>query len=207
MVKIPKPDISVGSWNQLGELSRSGYRQGYLNAAELLADATENTEGFDMRTSYLIYPMLNLYRHFVELTLKDFIDLAIFVGPQIPDLYDSNQIKSKRGMLLHDLQKSYDVVRLIISGLYVPPGLLDEVDLCSVELIEWFQKIDRKGDGFRYTLDRKSQAQFSKAFHVNLPWLRSKVKRFESFMYEEHENLRKLLDPNADDIDDRMYMW
>ena len=71
MAKIPKPTnlTTVGSWNATGELSRFVYRNGYLNAAELLADAIDKSEGFDARVLSIIYPALHLYRHFVELTL------------------------------------------------------------------------------------------------------------------------------------------
>jgi hypothetical protein len=208
MVKIPKPNLTiVGSWNQGGELSRHAYRVGYLDAAELLAGAIESSEGFDVRLLSIVYPLLNLYRHFVELSLKDFIDLAIFVGPHVEDLYDCNKVRSRREKLSHDLRKAYDVARSIISGIYVPPGLTEHADSCCLELVQWFQDIDGKGDGFRYTLDRKLRAQFPASFPVDLPWLRSRIKQFDLFMHEERNVLRGFLDPDAKDMDDRTYHW
>lgn len=210
MAKIPKPTnlTTVGSWNASGELSRFVYRNGYLNAADLLADAIQKSEGFDTRVLSIIYPMLHLYRHFVELTLKDFIDLAVFVGPYVPDLYDAGQVKAKREKLSHDLRKAYDVVRSIIGSVYNPPSdLLQHVDRSCLELVEWFQERDRRGDSFRYTLNVKAEAQFPKSFPVDLPWLRSRVKAFDLCMHEEHNALRALLDPDAKDMNERIYQW
>ena len=209
MVKISKPTnlTMVGSWNVTGELSRFVYRDGYLNAADLLADALDKSEGFDTQLS-IIYPTLHLYRHFIELTLKDFIDLAVFVGPYVPDLYDADQVKAKRDKLSHDLRKAYDLVRSVIGSIYRPPtDPVQHVDDCCLELVEWFQERDRKGDSFRYTLNIKAEAQFPESFPVDLLWLRSRVKAFDQCMHDEHEALRALLDPEADDMHERIYQW
>ena len=211
MAKIPKPThrTTVVSWNVTGELSRYAYRNGYLNAGELLADAIENSEGFDTRVFSVVYPMLHLYRHFVELTLKDFIDLAVFVGPYVPDLYDGDQVKEKREKLSHDLGKAYDVVRSVVADVYnvTPTGAVQHVDDCCLALVEWFQERDRKGDSFRYTLNIKSEVQFPASFPVDLRWLRSCVKAFGVCMHDEHNALRAFLDPDADDMEDRIYQW
>lgn len=208
MVKLPKPCLTiVSSWAESGEDARHSYRTGYLNAAELLTKTIEASEGFDNRLSSLIYPIINLYRHFVELTLKDFIDLAVYVGPYISDLYSFSQIACKREKLSHDLWEAYILVKLIISGLYLPPGLVQMADLCCLEVIRWLQHIDQKGDSFRYPLNRRQEAQFANSFRVDLPWLRVKIASFDNFMYEEHRFLRSFLDPDANNIDERTYKW
>jgi hypothetical protein len=207
MVEIPKhPHLTtVMSWNDLGELSRSAYRRGHLNGAEVLAQALEDTVGLDLRTLSIIYPTLNLYRHFIELTLKDFIDLTLFVQPALLGSA-LDHIKQERRKLSHDLRKAYDLMTLIQVGRN-GPEYVDWINSNCADLIAWFHRMDSKGDGFRYTLDRNSQAQFPASVLVDIPALRSMVKCFDLFMFQEHDDLRALLEADNAEVEEQIYNW
>jgi hypothetical protein len=119
-----------------------------------------------------------------------------------------NHVKQERRKLSHDLQKAYDLMKLIQEGRN-GPRYLDWVNTNCSDLIDWFHRMDSKGDGFRYTLDRNSQAQFPSSVFIDLPILRSMVKTFGLFMWQEHDELRAELDGEADsaEMEQRIYSW
>lgn len=194
-----KFSTTVISWNLLGEDSRSCYRLGYLNAAEILANATTDNI-FDSEKSYVIYPTLYLYRHFIEITIKDYVDLANFIG-----LVDT---KKQRESIRHDIVKAYDLLKIVQFEIF-GQGIVDETIENCEEIVSFFHELDQCGDGFRYPLDKRGQAKFTQSVPVDLPWIRKSVKLFERFMGEMHDELRNMLDPNADEnaMISRIYFW
>jgi hypothetical protein len=74
--------FTVTSWNRLGELSRTQYREGYKKAADTLTLKVLCSDGDYMTDLHLrfgmIYPIMFLYRHYIEIELKDLLALPIF---------------------------------------------------------------------------------------------------------------------------------
>jgi hypothetical protein len=195
----------VYSWDGSGELTRSGYRFGYRNAGDLLANQILATD--DLPAYGLIYPMVNLYRHFVEISIKDYIDLALFVGSAGLG-WDIEAYRPVRNRLGHDLDKAYSLfceLHLGQSG----PEYLDWVQTHCGDLIKWLHGVDAKGEAFRYAVDRKSQAQFPASFTVDVTVLRGEIKGFDLFMWQEYDDLRQKLDPcaSSEEMSGRIYQW
>src|ERR1700674_5287427 len=87
----------VTSWNSTGELSRSEYRAGYRKAADALVLNLLNSDGdyiTDLHIRFgMIYPIMFLYRHYIEIEFKDLLALAA-----ITSLVDAEKLSG------HDLR-------------------------------------------------------------------------------------------------------
>ena len=89
---------SPGQWHQ--------YAEGYRDAAESLY--TKWREG-PIQPDYLAYPMVYLYRHYVELMLKEFLLSAKRAGLiQLPENWECN----------HNLKKLWDRIHPLLGELF-----------------------------------------------------------------------------------------
>jgi hypothetical protein len=150
----------------------SGYREGFLSAADILADRIcdfkqDKTVAFDVNVIGLIYPTLYLYRHFIELVLKDCIS------------------KFKQKKTGHNLLEAYNLTECDLSK-RCPPNLTDRIRSCK-NLIEFFHGIDKKGEAFRYALDNSGNPHFKESREFDLKDIKSRVADFYSFMKEEYD--------------------
>lgn len=155
-----KSDVLFGSgtdWQMNacvhGALGATAYQDGYRHAARHLADyVCEAARGQD----YLVYPIVYLYRHHIELTLKSIIDAAAFVT-------DYTLIRSECETLVnsHDLAKLWKLARPILNPTCelggsppLPPDDLEGVD----SYIDQLHHHDPDGQRFRYsTIKAKGQ--------------------------------------------------
>jgi hypothetical protein len=114
------------------------YRDGYQEAAFLLI---ERSETFDRRNT-LIYPILFLFRHHIELCLKEFI-------------LDGKRGIKKPGSELndHNLKNLWKVCEEIIRERHLPITA-DELKIIKSG-VEDFNHVDSQSYAFRYPVDKK----------------------------------------------------
>jgi hypothetical protein len=115
------------------------YAEGYKRAAELLFADREN-----WHNTYLLFPMLFLYRHYVELRIKHMLCVSIHY-PGIPAL-------PKGWKLNHKLQDVWELLRprLLAASPDIPEKELDNVG----SLIGELHKKDPGSFVFRYPTNR-----------------------------------------------------
>jgi hypothetical protein len=194
----------VYSWVSHGESSRSSYRWGYLKGARQLAKAMGGVPAQDN----LVYPMIFLYRHYVELEIKDAIDLCLAIVERNPMSKSERDTALKaRKQLGHDLRKAWHLLMMLASREFEQSATL-VMEECQ-PLIEQLASLDHSGEAFRYPLTVNGKAVFPKSFEMNLASLDASVGNFERLLWDLHTDLRQGLDPEASesDLHDSNFFW
>jgi hypothetical protein len=119
------------------------YAEGYWRAANLLAEHVIET-GRDR--DFLVYPILFLYRHYIELQLKDIaVNAAALSDHEPPPSKLMNQ---------HELKPVWIYFRDVFFGVEVPLGK----DIESVErILNELSWADSGSIAFRYAHDKKGE--------------------------------------------------
>jgi hypothetical protein len=121
--------------------STESYIKGYKEAADLLVESVATGEG---TADFLIYPIVFLYRHYLELRLKSL-------------LHDGNRLLNRyyKQKSVHSFSKLWSEVRKILVELWSN----EEGDQLKAmdSLIEQFQTVDPNSTSFRYAKDLKGE--------------------------------------------------
>lgn len=143
-----------------GQGARSYYRVGYLDTARDTASALRKRNS----TNESAMPVLYLFRHYVELALKDILAAG---GAFAIDFADK-----KFG---HDLAALWGEVDKVLENF----GFEATADQHSFinELVE----LDARADAFRYALDRAEQQQFERIGSVDLDTLLTAIDDLSAF--------------------------
>jgi hypothetical protein len=124
------------------------YQDGYRHAARHLAEYVCDTgQGQD----FLVYPIVFLYRHHIELTLKSIIGVSI-------SLLDCTLSEKDHDTLCrHDLAKLWNMARPLLNPICELGGssALPSNDLKGIDsYIAQLHKYDRNGESFRYATNK-----------------------------------------------------
>jgi hypothetical protein len=134
-------------------LGATAYQDGYRNAALHLA---EYVCGAGRGQDFLVYPIVYLYRHHIELTLKSIIKAAAFVVD-----HTLTQIEQDTLVRSHDLAKLWNLARPMLSPACELGGesSLPQTDLEGIDsYIDQLHQHDPDGQRFRYwTIRGKGQ--------------------------------------------------
>ena len=142
------------------------YARGYLEAAgHLSARAIEAGREFD--TS--IYPIVFLYRHYLELRLKE----LIVQGSALTEVPSNLKLN-------HHIDELWRSVRKILEKIWPnEPGTeLEAVELCIGELCA----VDKKSDEFRYPFRRDGGQTLPELKHLNLRHFREVMDGIAAFL-------------------------
>ena len=134
---LPEEDYFEGAW--IGNPGNKFflYSEGYKKAAKVLFGFCEGNAFFN---NTVVYPIIFLYRHFIELRLKELIVL----GYQYLDIHEDFPND-------HSLERLWNKYRSDIVGAV---DNWDKDDLDNVErLLREFNQIDPKSFSFRYPVD------------------------------------------------------
>jgi|GEM_PF-2960388 len=117
------------------------YVRGYRAATEILIEKilSDNTS-----IDILVYPVIFLYRHCLELQMKEIIFVGRhLIGKDFEPLNDHNltALWKKLKPLIIEIEPTY------------PKNELDKID----SVITNFELVDKKSDEFRYSLTKKSE--------------------------------------------------
>lgn len=154
------------------------YASGYLAAANLLVETVLKT---GQRTDTLIYPVAFLYRHYLELRLKEIIVQGRMLLARQSDFKP-----------VHQLDVLWNSVRLILEKVW-PNG--PTIDLDAVEnVILQFHDLDLNSFAFRYPVDRKDNATLSGLKYVGPRNLRDVMRRTAGLLEASSSAISTYLD-------------
>ncbi|MDH6544951.1 hypothetical protein [Streptomyces sp. SPB4] len=153
LLSLPRPkwehhEIAILGGQGEDDLQIAG---GYLTAAETIA-----RKFFDTPDDGLALPVLFLYRHSIELSLKWLIRVAARCA--LRDGYKGQENLAPAAvnekLITHNIQKLMEQLNRYLKhlskfGRYGPHGKLDAA---STKLLKWLDSEDRFGDTYRYAV-------------------------------------------------------
>jgi hypothetical protein len=129
-----------------GAGARDEYREGYFLCAKEAATALRLRKGNNRSAM----PILFLYRHYLEIALKDALDRS--------KVFDLSQSEKKFGHNLAELwTESVRVLEVFIDKDWLEP---------VGSAVDAFNAIDRRADAFRYATNPEGDPQMPKNAHV-----------------------------------------
>ena len=148
-----------------GDDSGHLYIEGYRLAAEFLIERVAST-GFDQ--DFLVYPICFLYRHYVELSLKDIIGTG-------QELFDEDSAPPGG----HELQKLWVKARPHIEREFSgESNQLTRVDELIVEL----SSADPTSQTFRYRVDNRGRPHLAGQEVLNLGQFAEAMRELSTFL-------------------------
>ena len=144
--------------------NRSIYEDGYKLAADALVDKLMEKR---TRQDFLVYPIVFLYRHYIELSLKHMIFLGNKISKdefRLPEHHRIDALWSEARKILEEMNSGS------------PKKVLDAVESCLKELA----RRDPTGEAFRYPMDLKRRHYFEKQEQVNLRHFRETMEKISS---------------------------
>jgi len=162
------------------------YAEGYRRAGDMLAEQliADPTHGLD----FVVYPLVFLYRHAIELQLKG----VIRDGRRLLRL----RAVPRKKLENHELDKLWELARPILEGVW-PEGdtrCLDRIDAVVRELTE----ADPSSQAFRYDRDTHGNRTKPKLTHVNVEQFRRVARHTYDLLDGATTGLCALLDaPNG----------
>jgi hypothetical protein len=142
-----------------------GYVYGYKKAADILVEYIKHTQ---RDHDYLVYPIVFLYRHHLELIIKKIIK----DGNQLLDII--NKVPKH-----HKIKQLWDNCKTIVQEVW-PEGSSDDLDAVE-QCLNQFNEIDQTSIGFRYPTDKQGNPTISGIKHINLRNLAEVMERISSF--------------------------
>lgn len=163
---------------QDGSTALYGLKHGYKNAAENLVDfALEKGAEGDIETlDTYIFPILFLYRHSLEISLKIIYYTLydeILQGHELNKLWETVFEKVIKKIDTKDFLKEV-MQHKEKNGLKFINWSMDDIDFDELHAIfDELQEFDKKSDVWRYMIDKKGQLYFADAHHIDYKNLNS----------------------------------
>jgi hypothetical protein len=133
------------------------YARGYRIGAQALAQQVLQEEWF---LDFLVFPIAYLYRHHVELMLKQLTLTAAFLVNQPLSAAEKKEVTSR-----HHLQKLWEIFRPRLKAAYeLPAQDLEGID----SYIRQLDQVDPDGQSFRYAISTKGDPSLAGLRHVNI---------------------------------------
>jgi len=167
------------------------YSEGYITAGNSLIPRLIKTKtgyiefgALSFSTSQLVYPIIFLYRHFIELRLKqiilecnDFLRVPIIKENEKTTLIFNNH----KLIGLQGDQGLWDICRNIIEEL-LPNEPRDELNAAE-ETISYFSKMDYESYNFRYPVDTQGNLNHSgDNASIDLTLLRERMSELDGYL-------------------------
>jgi hypothetical protein len=150
------------------------HAEAFHAAAEMVIDACQDDEGYPRRDEYFL-PVAYLYRHCLELRMKDLIYTG--VGLQF---FKAEEVEEALGG--HNLAKLWNHAKKLLVHRW-PTG--EKEPLQAVEaVVNEFHRADPNGQVFRYDTDKdgKRHAHATLPDHISLAQLRATMDGAFSFL-------------------------
>jgi hypothetical protein len=157
------------------------YAAGYKTAADMLA--THVIEHAN-RQDTLVYPILFLYRQYIELCVKEIIRSGLE--------YLDRDAKAPRG---HDLGQLWAQAEKLLTEMF--PGDSVEQVRQTGRIIRDFNKVDPQSDGFRYPENKQGEQTLQGIRYINIENVREVVERLSIILdgartqisvYQDHKD-------------------
>ncbi len=130
------------------------YADGYKRAVDILVQDVLKT---GTKKNFIVYPIIFLYRHYLELCLKDILRNSSILTDQIPDIPGH-----------HGIGDIWNACKKII--LYLQSAEEDssiDLDIIS-QCIREFQKYDPEATAFRYPMNKKGGNSLANLKRIDL---------------------------------------
>lgn len=161
------------------DATRHEYRVAYRKAADALVLRVLHERLPEVERAGMIYPIMFLYRHSIEVTLKDLLCLSYMA-----------EITQKENKIGHDLASIWMEILSIVE-LVQGPKMRSETEESFGPLVLTVHNMDPKGDAFRYPLNTRGQPHWPKPFDVDIVLVKIWIKAFEAWCREIEIDLRK----------------
>lgn len=160
------------------------YAQGYFHAAEMLIDSLDGK--YPSVNDKLVYPICFLYRHFLELRLKE----IIFYGSRLID--EPKNITKEDKLAHHKIEILWEKEVRPILQIIFPDGPIEDLDIVGEYIIQyikidneesWCEEIDvdPTSFSFRYPYDIHGNPNLVGMNRINLMNLKKVMARLAAF--------------------------
>lgn len=141
------------------------YMEGYFEVADYLVD-----HFLDMTQDFAVYPTMFLYRHYIEIGLKNILYL----------LERYHDIQRREPLVEHKLSKIWNHVRSLLEKCEEP---FDDKHLNGVEkVIIDFDKFDAGSFTFRYPVTKNNNPSMQEHTRINLLQVQKIVRIWSSYI-------------------------
>ena len=185
-----KPSLSPADKGRLEAFvmpSDGTYVVGFQRAADMIVDAAQSD---DLNPDDLFFPVAYLYRHHLELMLKELVRLGIRIGaiqtsadcPAQPCPCCGHIAKAPKDALLeHNLLRLWNSAKDLIKQVW-PDSPYSELKFVEHVILE-FHKIDPSGQAFRFARDKNGALHLQNAPKcVDLANLKARMNAVSSFL-------------------------
>jgi hypothetical protein len=159
--KGDKPFVDGGNWYARADLdflrfiyAKSMVAQGYRDAAERIIASVE-AQISPPYPDMLFCPVAFLYRHFLELAMKDLLRDGLRLGAI------EATCRLDKALEEHDLQALWRRTRILLERVFAEADR-EPIDAVE-EVVLAFHSLDPKGQAFRYRHDKGGQPQLQNA--------------------------------------------
>ena len=158
-------NAAIDHWNK----DLHAYAEGYKQAGDIIVEYLKaNQQGVRAPLDYVIFPVVFLYRQYIELRLKE----IILIGNK---LNNDNQVGPKH----HRINELWKHARAILERDSAKKGDLDIVAGCIGELAQ----IDPLSTAFRYPTDKEGNKSITpEQLLINVRHLQEVMTRLASFL-------------------------
>ncbi|WP_149477031.1 hypothetical protein [Escherichia albertii] len=163
----------------------TAYTEGYRRAADILINHIDES-GRDQ--DFLVYPVLFLYRHHLELLIKQIIGLALALAEDP----DKHQYKKDD----HNLNNLWPVVQKLI--LEVDDSYRPSDFRLVKEVVKALHQADERATDFRYARRNDGTRSLEGIHYVNTRWFGEKMGEVSDLLDGVDNGLRYLLDCKAE---------
>ncbi len=148
------------------------YTDAYKNAADILVDYTKEDK---TSINFLVFPIIFLYRHYIELALKELIYTASKYLDDTQHSFNS-----------HNLLNLWKTTKKLISELV---KIIDDFDIPEDEIIavenqiKQFDSLDKCSMTFRYPVDKNGNVFKNLSDYINIENVRQIMDGLYSWFY------------------------
>ncbi|USJ28606.1 hypothetical protein [Ensifer adhaerens] len=175
----------IQHWGEVDHAYKAGFRRA---AYQLAAQTCERPHHQDS----VVYPIVYLYRHHVELMLKDIFRLAA----NLLDAPISGSQEKRLGQ--HDLARLWSLIRPMLAPIcdlagaeHLPAEDLDGIDAYMRQLNER----DPRGESFRYARSRDATRTLgADLVHINIRWFAIYMEKLADYLDGLEDWLGMLVD-------------
>lgn len=136
----------ISSFSSNPKYDFAAYAKGYYNAAKTLTDNFLSKTGY---RDYDGYPILFLYRHSLEVNLKN----IIYWGQRLSNFNDKNTFDNKM-YNNHDLKKLSDISTKLLLRIFKDDSDLTETCLKIISISDQYTELDKDSYSYRYPIDK-----------------------------------------------------
>ena len=154
------------------------YREGYRRGAQILVRTIEETQ---CDQDFLVYPIVFLYRHHVELVLKRVIEQAPYLIERPLTKAENDHLEKHRlSLLWGDFRPMAAAISELAGWNALPPEDIEGIG----DYIRQIDEVDPGSYSLRYALSKKGDPSLPEELtHINLRHFGDLMERLANYLY------------------------